>query len=229
MAAGMRGVLGAALELAVPVECGGCRRPGTPWCPRCAAAVRDDPVVLRPRVEIGVPAWATGRYRGPLRTAVVDLKEHRRADLVPVLGAVLARSLLRLAEWEAIVPAARLALVPAPTRVLSARRRGGDPVTALARDAAARLGPRVAAVPLLTIAPWTRDSAGLSAGGRLANLHGAVRLVRRPPPALKAPHPGTVVLLVDDVLTTGATAASAVTALEASGVAVSGVVVLAGA
>lgn len=229
MAAGMRGVFAAALELAVPVECGGCRRPGTPWCRRCAAAVHDDPLRLRPRVEIGVPAWAAGRYRGPLKTAVVDLKEHRRTDLVPVLGAVLARGLLRLAEWEELDPAARLALVPAPTRVLSARRRGGDPVTALARSAATRLGTRVAAVPLLTIAPWTRDSAGLSAGGRLANLHGAVRLARRPPAALRAPHPGTAVLVVDDVLTTGATAASAVAVLQACGIAAAGVVVLAGA
>ncbi len=223
----LREVLAAAVDLAMPLECGGCARPGTPWCRRCAAAVSDDPIVLAPRVDVGVPVWAAGRYRGPLQRAVVGLKEHRRTDLIPVLGGVLAGSLLRLAEWEALPPCAALTLIPAPTRTLAARRRGGDPVTAVARAAAYRLGERVSVVPLLRTAAWTRDSAGLSAGRRMANLADAVALCREPPPRLRDRR--SAVLLIDDVLTTGATAAVTVAVLARRGVHPVGTLVLAGA
>lgn len=228
MVGGLREVLAAALELAVPLECGGCGKPGDGWCARCAAAVHDDPVVLSPRVALPVPAWGMGRYRGPLRGAVVGVKEHRRTDLVPVLGGVLARGLVTLARWEAYPPARRLVLVPAPTRAWAARRRGGDPVTAIARAAAAALGPRVTVVPGLRTAGWTRDSAGLTAGARMANLSGAVSVPGDLPPGLlRAPAGAVTTLLIDDVLTTGATAATAVRALRSRGVDVAGVAVLA--
>lgn len=223
----LREVLAAAVDLALPLECGGCGRPGIRWCGRCARAVYDDPVPLTPRVSPGVPVWAAGRYRGPLQRAIVELKEHRRSDLVPVLGSVLARSLLRLAEWEVLGNWAALALVPAPTRTLAARRRGGDPVSAVARAAAHGLGGRSAVVPLLCTAAWARDSAGLSAGRRTANLAGAVSLRRPPPVALRDPRVG--VLLIDDVMTTGATAAVAIAVLARHGVRVAGTLVLAGA
>lgn len=226
-------ILAAGLDLALPVECGGCRRPGTPWCPCCARRVIDDPLPVTPRVEVGAPVWALGRYRGPLRSAVVELKEHRRTDLTGILGALLARGLVRLADTGALGAVAtcdRLAMIPAPTRVLSARRRGGDPVTAFGRAAAQQLGPRVATVPLLATRAWVRDSAGLGAGGRAANLAGGVVLVGRPPRLLS---PGdterVAVVLIDDVLTTGATAAEAIAVLRSQGIDVDGTVVLAAA
>ncbi|GAC58433.1 hypothetical protein GOHSU_40_00170 [Gordonia hirsuta DSM 44140 = NBRC 16056] len=224
----LRAVLSAGLDLALPTECGGCRRPGTPWCPRCAATVLDDPFPLRPGVRVGAPVWAMGRYRGALQSAVVELKEHRRTDLIPVLGRVLAHGLLRLAEWEQLAPGERLALIPAPTRPLSARRRGGDPVTAVARSAAGLLGPKVAVIPLLATRSWTRDSAGLTAGARMANLAGAVTLTGVPPPALRDGAAAVTTVLIDDVLTTGATAAAAAKVLAAEAVAVTAVAVLAG-
>ncbi|MFZ2510853.1 MAG: ComF family protein, partial [Gordonia sp. (in: high G+C Gram-positive bacteria)] len=155
--AGVRRVLTAGLDLALPTECGGCSRPGEPWCARCAQRVIDDPIPVRPRADVGTDVWALGRYRGTLRSAVIALKEHRRTDLIPILGDVLTRGLVRLADADAFGEARafggprtrdRLVLIPAPTRVLSARRRGGDPVTAVGAAAARRLGPRVAAVPL---------------------------------------------------------------------------------
>ena len=222
----VRRTVSAVVELAAPVECGGCRRPGVRWCRRCADSVADDPFALRPRIDPGVPVWGTGRYSGPLRGAVVDLKEHRRTDLVPVLGARTAAALLRLADWGDLPDRRRLALIPAPTRVWAARRRGGDPVAAIGVDAARRLGPGVELVPLLHTAGWIRDSAGLGAGARLANLHGAVRVGVVP---TAVADPGTTVVLLDDVLTTGATAAVSVAALRRVGVTVDAVLVLAGA
>ena len=212
-------------DLAVPLQCGGCGRPDVPWCARCATRLADVPRALRPRVDPEVPAWALGRYDGPLRAAVLALKEHGRRDLVSPLGAALARGLVTLAEWGELPAAGRLLLVPAPTRTMSARRRGGDPVTAVAEEAAARLGARVAVRRLLVTAPFARDSAGLGAGARSANLAGAVTVIGRPPSVLR--RAGAVV--VDDVSTTGATAAASVRALRRAGVEPVAVVVVAGA
>lgn len=226
MRAGIPGWLAAAAELAMPLECGGCGRPGVRWCPRCARALHDVPVRLRPRVDPGVPAFAAGRYRGPLRRGIVELKEHRRTDLVPVFGTVLARALIALARWGDLPATGGLVLIPAPTRALAARRRGGDPVTAVSRAAGAELGPRVRVAELLRTAGPARDSAGLDAGGRLANLRGAVVVTGPPPPPVRRRR--CTVVLVDDVLTTGATAAVSVAALARCGVAVDAAVVLAG-
>jgi predicted amidophosphoribosyltransferase len=214
------------LDLVLPAECGGCRAPGSSWCPECALALTTaEPVELRPRVAGVPPAWATGRYAGPWRGAVIAVKERGRRDLVGPLGAALARAVLHLRDWGELDPPelAPLALVVAPSRGAAARRRGGDPVAGLARAAAQELEPgRVSVLPCLRTARGARDSVGLSASERTENLRGRVR-VRGAVPA-----PGSSVVLVDDVLTTGATAAAGTAALAARGVRVHAVVVLAG-
>ncbi|MGZ8176676.1 ComF family protein [Williamsia sp. SKLECPSW1] len=223
-------VVVAGSDLVVPVRCGGCGAPGSRWCPRCAEVLADDPVELSPRVDPGVPTWAMGRYRGVHRSAVLALKERRRQDLVDPLGDAMARGVLDLARWSEIpVDPPRLALVPAPTRLLAARRRGGDPVTAVARRAAGRLGSSVDVEPVLRTSMWARDSAGLTARDRVANLDEAV-VVRGPARRLDGLRDGRcAVLLVDDVMTTGATAAESVRVLARQGVQVHAVLVLAAA
>lgn len=208
----------------MPVECGGCRRPGERWCERCAAAVRDVPVRLRPRLDPGIAVWSAGRYRGAAGRAVVALKEQHRRDLVAPLAATLAGTLLTLARWGELPGPDRLCLVPAPTRRAAARARGGDPVTRLARAAAERLGDRVTVWPGLYTAGWARDSAGLDARGRSANLAAAVHIRRLPQPP-----PGAAIILVDDVLTTGATLRAATARLDRAGFPPGLAVVLAGA
>ena len=227
-----RGAAGVA-DLALPRECGGCGRPGTPWCAVCARAIRDVPIRLRPSAGIGgrgrggeVPVWAAGRYRGPLRGAILGLKEHGRRDLAEVLGEALAAGLVTLARWGELPGRPALMLIPAPVRAAAARRRGGDVVTAVAIAAAGRLGPATRTVPLLRTANWVRDSAGLSSAARAANLRGAVTLTR-PVPRRAAGRASAV--LVDDVLTTGATAAVSCAVLARAGIRVDAVVVLAGA
>ncbi|MGC4933640.1 ComF family protein [Gordonia sp. DT30] len=210
-------------DLVLPRVCGGCGCAGVDWCADCAARVADAPVELHPRVALPVPVWSVGRYRGPLRASIIAMKEHGRRDLATPLGAALAEAVITLARWGEMPDATRLHLVPAPTRRLAARRRGGDPVTAVAAAAAARIGPRARVQPLLVTSMTTRDSAGLGARDRRANLRGSIRMRtgRRLPRG--------AVILVDDVLTTGATAAESVRTCRAHGVEIGAVVVLAGA
>ncbi|MYR08842.1 ComF family protein [Gordonia sp. SID5947] len=219
----MREIVRSGSDLVVPLECGGCSAPGVRWCADCAATLSDDPFLLRPRVEIGVDAWALGRYRGTYRAALIAMKEHGRRDLTVPVGTALARGVATLARWGELPDADDLTLIPAPTRRSSARRRGGDPVAAFSRVAATRLGARVRVSELLVTTARARDSAGLDARHRVRNLSGAVTLRR----ARVAPR-GTIVL-VDDVLTTGATASESVRVLARHGCALHAVIVVAGA
>lgn len=214
----------ALIDLILPRECGGCGVVGTDWCDRCRLELSGDPVRLAPRIEPGVPAWALGRYSGPRRSAVIAAKERGRRDLARPLGQALACALLRLRELGEIDPAelAALTLVPAPTRARAARMRGGDPVTRAALAAASALSPEQAVVvPMLKFARGVQDSVGLSARGRAANLSGRIVVA-----AGARTDRSACVVLVDDVLTTGATVSESVRALAGRGVAVDAVLVI---
>lgn len=206
------------LDLVLPLECGGCGARSVRWCAVCAAALRlgpDDPQVVTPRIDPGVPVFALGRYAGSRRQAIVALKEHGRRDLVAPLAVALGQGVERLVAWGVV--GSPLTLVPAPTRRWAARRRGGDPVTRVARAAAAG-SARIGVAAVLRTVGLARDSVGLSAVARERNIAGRVRVV--------AP-PGTgELLLVDDVVTSGATAREAVRALGAAGATVAAVLAL---
>ncbi|MEA5358445.1 hypothetical protein VA596_02775 [Amycolatopsis sp., V23-08] len=102
--------------------------------------------------------------------------------------------------------------------------RGGPHVERLAEAAASVLAGRgfeVAVAPALELAGSARDAVGLGHAQRAANLAGRLRFrhAGRPPP-------GFPVVVLDDVVTTGATAAACVHALAAEGIAVSAVLAL---
>ena len=206
------------LDLIVPLECGGCGRPATRWCASCAARLRlgdDAPRLVTPRTDPGVPVFALGRHAGVRRRALVATKEHGRSDLIGPLSGALREGLQRLLTWGMV--GTPLTVVPAPTRRAAARRRGGDPVTRMAVLACTEL-PGCAPVPALRSRAWVRDSVGLSGAARQRNIAGRVRLVR--------PVTGEV-LLVDDIVTTGATAAESVRMLTEAGAEVAAVLTIA--
>ncbi len=209
-----RVLLAALLDLLLPGSCGGCAAPGPGWCAGCAARLGP----LRwPMLPGGPPVVAAGRYRGPLRTAVLAYKERGRRDLAGPLAALLGPALARAAG------SAQVWLVPAPSRPAAARARGGDHVLRLCRHLArADAGLRVS--PALRLGRQARDSVGLDAAARVANLSGRLRVdTRELPPARAA------VIVVDDVVTTGATLRACRSALVDAGRDVTAAVVLADA
>ena len=211
------------LDLVLPLECGGCGTRSTRWCDLCAndLAVRpDEPHVVSPRVDPGVPVFSLGRYAGARRQAIVAVKEHGRADLVAPLAEALRAGLANMATWGIVgLP---LSVVPAPTRRWAARRRGGDPVTRVALAATADRSD-VAVVQALRTRAFVADSAGLSSAERQRNIAGRVKLFR----SVDSRHGDVVV--VDDVVTTGATACESVRVLQSAGVAVVAVLAIANA
>ncbi|ACV77767.1 ComF family protein [Nakamurella multipartita] len=210
-------LLDALADLVLPRPCPGCGRAG-PWCVNCARTVGRAPRRIRPPDDPAAaaglpPAWALAHYTGPIRAAVLAGKEKGRRDLPPRLGQALGAGVLQLLAWGAVLEP--VWLVPAPSRPSAARRRGGDPVRAMATAAArtvAAAGRACGVAPCLVTAGRARDSVGLDADARRRNLSGRIRL--RPG---GAPPPGADVLLLDDVLTTGATAVAAAAALTAAG------------
>ncbi|MCU1536443.1 MAG: ComF family protein [Humibacillus sp.] len=207
-------------DLVLALECAGCRRPGVRWCRRCDLALGRlelgaAPAVVRPRpLPPHLPTThAAVAYADPLRTAVTAWKDHDRRDLVAVLGPVLARSAV-----EAVAAAgwggAPVVVVPAPSSAASVRRRGDAPLEELARWMSLRWGDgRWRVVPALHQARRVEDQSGLGIGERRRNLGNALavkplsrRLVR-----------DSRVLIVDDVVTTGATLADACRALRRAG------------
>ena len=181
--------------------------------------VEDRPHLITPRNDPGVPVFALGRYAGPRRNAIVAVKEQGRTDLIAPLAHTLALGIHRLLSWGILdVP---LLIVPAPTRRSAARRRGGDPVARMA-TAATRAHPGITVVPALRMRAFVRDSVGLDSGSRERNIAGRIALTAHAGDARLA-H----VLLIDDIVTTGATAAESVRTLAVGGARVAGVLALA--
>ncbi|RDI68720.1 ComF family protein [Nocardia pseudobrasiliensis] len=206
------------LDLILPQSCGGCGELGAGWCAGCAESLAGPPIRVYPRADPGVPCWALGRYRGPVRRAVVAVKEQGRRDLAVPLGRALARGLDGLRDRQR-----SLVLVPAPSRGAAARRRGGDPVARTVRVAGSWL-PDCRIAPILRMRRGVRDSVGLGASARAHNLRGRVVVSAGSLPTAVA-HPNVEVVLVDDVLTTGATARESVRTLARAGIAVRAVLV----
>ena len=210
------------LDLILPLECGGCGVPATRWCDACARQLLvrpDEPHVVAPRVHPGVPVFSLGRYAGPRRNAIVAVKEHGRADLIGPLGTALRGGLRQLLTWGVL--GTPLTVVPAPTRRYAARRRGGDPVTRIAL-AATSGGLQVARGP---------SAPDESPGPRLGRAVGCRATTKRRGPG--RPHGrgarGRTCVVVDDIVTTGATASEAVRVLQTSGARVIAVLALANA
>ena len=214
-------------DLLLGSACVGCARPGRVLCGACAVALPRRGRVSWPSptpTGLALP-YAAGAYDGLLKALVNAHKEHGVLALAAPLGRVLGDVVHDLLVALEAGGEAGVLLVPVPSRGAVVRRRGPDPLLRVTRAAAVRLrrkGVDARVRRLLVPAGRVRDQAMLDAVQRAANLAGSMRS-RRP----RAADRGGLVVVVDDVLTTGSTVREAQRALEAAGLVVSGVATVA--
>ena len=162
--------------------------------------------------------WARGRYDDELRAVILACKERQGLGLVPLLAELsLGSCAAALAEVWTGGP---VLLVPVPSSRATVAERGFDLTFQLARRVARGLRPLgldAAAGRLLRLTAG-RDQVGLSVTDRAANRAHSMRAVPGRPGA---------VLLLDDIVTSGATLTEASRALSAAGRDVLGAAVLA--
>jgi ComF family protein len=225
-----RGVLRAALDLALPPLCAACREPveGKGLCPACWSKLS---FITRPYCErLGIPfvydpgpgilsmeaiaappayhrARAAVRFDEISRALVHALKYGDRLDLAPMMGRWIANAGGELlAEADALVP------VQLHWRRLWARRF--NPSAMLAAAISKESGVPIATAALKRVRA-TAQQVGLSRTERAANIQGAFRV----PEEGKAAVAGRRLVLVDDVLTSGATVEGCARALLRAGAA----------
>jgi ComF family protein len=231
LAGALRGAGRLVLDAALPPLCPACRRPVADkggLCPACWSKLS---VITPPYCErLGVPfaydpgpgtlsmqaiadppayrrARAAVRYDEIARTLVHAFKYGDRLDLAPTLGRWMAQAGGALfAEADALVP------VPLHWRRLWARRFNQSAV--LAKVIAAHGNLPVAHAALKRVKP-TRQQVGLTASERALNVQGAFRVREE----ARAEIAGRRLILVDDVLTSGATIDACARALLRAGAA----------
>lgn len=201
-----------ALDAALPAVCVGCGREGPPLCERCVPAL-DRRLEAPVGVPIGLPGdlpapllqldWCAP-FSGTVRSALHAIKYGGEQRLAEPLGAAVARRWARIGVGADIV-------THVPVHAGRARTRGYDQAALIARAAARQLG-----LPYATLVTRERATIAqfdLDRSDRAANVAGAfVAGIRRAPDPV-----GRWVLLVDDVVTTGATLAACAEALERAG------------
>jgi ComF family protein len=218
----MPALLGRVLDLAFPARCAGCGRDGAPLCPACEPAL-DARLALPPGVPIGLPGdlpadllqleWCAP-FVGTVRRALHDLKYAGEQRLAEPLGRAVARRWARAAAGGDLI-------VNVPVHDARLRRRGYDQAALVAQVAARELG--LPHAPILRRTRATTAQFDLGRDDRAGNVRGAFAVVPGGPPRALF---GRWVVLVDDVVTTGATlSACARPLLDAGALGVSAIAV----
>lgn len=205
------------LDLIAPERCGACGDEGALFCTSCRAALlAPGAVSLHPPPQ-GVRAAATvGSYVDGLDAALRTLKFHGVPQLARPLGAALAAPIAAVtAELEGAAPAlVAPILVPTPTDPARRRERGFDHALLLATAAGEATGLRV--VELLERTRAVEPLHGLGRAERRRALDRAIA-IRPGASALALLDREALVILVDDIWTSGATFEAAARALTAAG------------
>ncbi|MGW7273238.1 ComF family protein [Streptomyces sp. NPDC054864] len=222
-------------DLVLPAECGGCGRPRAALCAQCREAlygaaprrVSPDP---RPR---GLPVvHAAAPYGDAVRAVLLAHKERGALGLVGPLGAGLAgavraglresagREGVAMRQGEGaregaagVAGDAPVLLVPVPSAPAAVRARGHDPVRRIALAAAGELrrgGTRAQVLGVLRQRRAVADQAGLNSRQRQVNLRGALEVTAGGRRLLA----GGRIVIVDDLMTTGASLAEAARAIR---------------
>ncbi len=199
-----------ALAILVPVSCAGCGAPDRALCAACRLALVPSPAERT--LPDGTRVTWSLRYDGIARQVILALKEQNRTDVARWLAPALTAALDRLAGTGGASGPVRLAVMPVSPE--SYRRRGYDPVRVVLRAARVPVPP----VVLRTVVP-RGEQKRLGVVERAENRAGTMRAARG--------IEGSRFLLVDDVLTSGATLTEAARAIREAGGVVAGAAVIA--
>ncbi len=225
------------LALAVPVDCVCCGAEDLALCVTCERQVRlltrrpfraDEQAPALMNVDGGVilPVVAAGVYREELAQAVLSFKNHGQHQLVSDLARGLGHGIA-----AAVAGVDGVCLVPVPSSTGAYIKRGFSPVHLMLAEL--QQGTAIAGTPVVDVIRKSRRRAaleqlpggqkGLGRGARASRVRGSMKV----PGRRRARVAGRRCIIVDDVLTTGATLAEAARALHLSGAVVVGAVVLA--
>jgi ComF family protein len=191
-----------ALAIFFPVDCVGCGLEDRVVCGQCRTQLM--PEVVTRTLATGLPVYTALIYDSVVRKVLLALKEDGRTEIARFLAEPL-RAALHTAFQPTPRPTrtAKTELAPVPTSSAAWRRRGFDPVWLLC----CRAGYRPSRVLVST--RRTQSQKTLGEDDRATNLAGSMR-VRRD-------LTGRRFVIVDDVLTTGATLREAQRAIEEAG------------
>lgn len=194
----------ALLDIVAPPQCAACGTHGAELCSACTREIeRSEPIVLRGTGDLAT-IRAAGQYRGVLRRVILAFKYGNRTCLATPLAAMLARHVFIEGEF----------IVPVPLHPARERMRGYNQAYLLARDVATKFQPGQRSVlrHALQRVHATHAQSTLRASDRESNVLNAFS----PGPDAAAVASRSV-LLVDDVITTGATLRACAAVLRRAG------------
>jgi ComF family protein len=204
MGSRIAGALLDALAVLSPIDCAGCGSADRGLCEQCQLEL--EPAVTPRTLPDGSTVFTALRYEGVVRRTLLALKESGRTDLVKPLshafGAAIDRAAADRAE-RGLAGESRAELLAVPTSRAAWRRRGYDPVALLCK----RAGYEPAKVLRSSRATLSQKTLGLD--DRALNLHESMKS--------RTPLRGRSFILVDDIVTTGATFIEAARAVHAAG------------
>ncbi len=189
------------VTLVFPEGCAGCGGRTGPVCPVCRDALRQ-PASVR-HVWPDLPVWSGATFEGSTAAILRTAKEAGRPRLARALAPALRSALTAAARSTTCAPGEGLVVVTVPARAGALRSRGFRLVDVVAR--AAGVVPR----PWLAYRRTPRDQRDLDRADRRRNLDGAM--------CSAVAAAGRSVVIVDDVVTTGATLSEAARALAGAG------------
>ena len=197
------------LNFVLPSRCAACDKPGSDLCEQCLSEIS---IELHEFQIHGLPGFAVTKYTPLISNVIVAFKEKGQFALSKTLAALFSEAISLLPKFESPVY-----LVPAPSSPENFARRGFQPALLLANEIAKKhVGFRV--LNSLVFTRKVQDQVGLSGSQRLANLESSMKLNQSVT--------GRVCYLVDDVVTTGATATQAARVLLIGGAQVAGILTL---
>lgn len=214
-------LLRSVVDLAMPAQCVNCGEWESWLCPDCSSRVGGE--LLRREISVGettevtLQAVSATPYCGIGERVVIAQKQRGLRPLALVMAAWLAPTVRSIAPRSGPTW-----LVPVPATARSLRKRGRDPMLEVCQATSGLLGPQVTVVEVLAWRKRAHAQKKLSRNDRSKNVAGKVMLRPRLGEETLVQDADPTLILVDDVVTTGATLGECARALSEAGMVCSG-------